>query len=481
MPKENEHIELKKKGDEDVLEKKVDIGLEEPIDVVDDDDVTEIEPFLTQRPHVRPAHRKRASVWQFPLFLPGNLTFLSDDHLMLQNLHVLCNYGIPWSKMGKMYKEAREVFANDYGVLASKLRSYENLGLAKAKLLSLLVLERLSRLGIEKDWIGGYISCESTYYWNRMVDTMDFLVKVGYTEIQMHNLFKFKSPLLFEDCGKKVYVLFGRLVKLGFKKDEVYSIFKQNPEILSEKSIKSIQKAVDFLLDIGLGREYILCIVTQNILLLGSCTLKIPKTVFKELKVGKQGLCLIIRDDPSKLFTLASKLKPKTVEQASCQYLEKTTFLLKLGYHENSKEMAKALKQFRGRGDQLQERFDCLVKAGLDCIALKDIIRRAPMVLNQSKDVLQEKIVYLRNCLGYPLNTIMTFPAYLGYNKEKISARFSMYRWLRDKGAAKPNLSLSTILACSDARFVKYFVNVHTEGPSSKWDSFKKQGLHIHN
>uniref|UniRef100_A0A9I9EHR3 Ubiquitin-like protease family profile domain-containing protein n=1 Tax=Cucumis melo TaxID=3656 RepID=A0A9I9EHR3_CUCME len=63
MPKEDEHIELKKKGDEYVLEKKVDIGLEEPIDVVDDEDVTEIEPFLTQRPHVRPALRKRASVY----------------------------------------------------------------------------------------------------------------------------------------------------------------------------------------------------------------------------------------------------------------------------------------------------------------------------------------------------------------------------------------------------------------------------------
>uniref|UniRef100_A0A9I9E335 Ulp1-like peptidase n=1 Tax=Cucumis melo TaxID=3656 RepID=A0A9I9E335_CUCME len=100
MPKEDEHIELKKKGDEDVhtvgippwlrfnielekpidvLEKKVDIGLEEPIDVVDDEveiedsrkklhthfdeDITEIEPFPTQRPHVRPARRKRASVY----------------------------------------------------------------------------------------------------------------------------------------------------------------------------------------------------------------------------------------------------------------------------------------------------------------------------------------------------------------------------------------------------------------------------------
>ncbi|KAA0065945.1 Ulp1-like peptidase [Cucumis melo var. makuwa] len=63
MPKEDEHIEVKKKGDEDVLEKKVDIGLEKPIDVVNDEDVTEIEPFLTQRPHVRPARRKRASVY----------------------------------------------------------------------------------------------------------------------------------------------------------------------------------------------------------------------------------------------------------------------------------------------------------------------------------------------------------------------------------------------------------------------------------
>ncbi|KAL4017078.1 hypothetical protein IC575_024752 [Cucumis melo] len=76
MPKEDEisngakHIELKKK---------VDIGLEEPIDVVDDEveiedsgkklhthfdsDVTEIEPFSTQRPHVPPARMKRASVY----------------------------------------------------------------------------------------------------------------------------------------------------------------------------------------------------------------------------------------------------------------------------------------------------------------------------------------------------------------------------------------------------------------------------------
>ncbi|TYK08118.1 Ulp1-like peptidase [Cucumis melo var. makuwa] len=71
------NIELEKPID--VLKKKVEIDLEEPIDIVDDEveiedtgkklhtyfdlDVTEIEPFPTQRPHVRPARRKRASVY----------------------------------------------------------------------------------------------------------------------------------------------------------------------------------------------------------------------------------------------------------------------------------------------------------------------------------------------------------------------------------------------------------------------------------
>ncbi|KAA0053106.1 Ulp1-like peptidase [Cucumis melo var. makuwa] len=72
MPKEDEHIELKKKGDEDVHTVgtppwlRFNIELEKPIDVLEkkvDIDVTEVEPFPTQRTHVRPAHRKRASVY----------------------------------------------------------------------------------------------------------------------------------------------------------------------------------------------------------------------------------------------------------------------------------------------------------------------------------------------------------------------------------------------------------------------------------
>ncbi|MCI56239.1 mitochondrial-like transcription termination factor family protein, partial [Trifolium medium] len=43
----------------------------------------------------------------------------------------------------------------------------------------------------------------------------------------------------------------------------------------------------------------------------------------------------------------------------------KTEFLLRLGYVENTKQMNSAFKMYRGKGAELQERFDFIVKAGL--------------------------------------------------------------------------------------------------------------------
>lgn len=430
---------------------------------------------------------------EISLLLPRQFMFLSDDHLLLENIHVLCDYGVPRSKMGKMYKEAREIFGYDYGLLTLKLQAYENLGLSQMAVIKLVsccpsllvggvdsefikVLQKLNRVGFKNDWIGGYVSGEDSYNWKRMLDTMDFLDKVGHSEEQLRNLFKTNPALVFEGSGKKVYVVFGRLLKLGLKMSEVYSLFRQNPQILSAKCAKNLFRAVDILLCIGMGAEDIGNIVSTQINLFCSSSLKGPKTLCKELKVKEDSLCQIIREDPLKLFKLASKSEVKSTEQLASEYpskkLEKAAFLLRLGFVENSDEMTKALKRFRGRGDQLQERFDCLIQAGLDYNAALSLIKHAPMVLNQTKDVIEKKIDCLTNCLGYPLESVITFPAYLCYDLERINHRFKMYVWLIDRGAAKPTLSLSTILACSDARFVKYFVDVDPEGPAV-WESLR--------
>ncbi|KAE8730998.1 NPR1-like protein 4 [Hibiscus syriacus] len=426
--------------------------------------------------------------------VPQRLMFLADDSVMLDNFRILCDYGIPRIKMGKMYKEVREIFGYDYGILASELQAYENLGLSKLIVIkfvsccpSLLVggvdsdfaavLERFKALGMKKDEIGGFVSCKGMYNWGRMLDTLDFLERVGYTEEQFCDLFKTNPTLLFQGSGKKVYVLFGRLLKLGLEMNKVYSLFIQNPHILSVNGTKNLCKSLDFLFDIAMQSEDIAHIVSTHMELMGLYSLKGPKTVCRELNIKKDELCQIIKANPLKWFTVASKSEVQRRMQVARKhpstYIEKTTFLLRLGYLENSDEMLKALKQFRGRGDQLQERFDCLVNAGLDSNVVKNLIKHAPMVLNQSKHVLERKIDCLKNWLGYPLESVVAFPAYLCYEMERINQRFSMYAWLRERGAAKAMLSLSTVLACSDARFVKYFVEVHPEGPA-KWESLKK-------
>ncbi|XAR59392.1 hypothetical protein NMG60_11015218 [Bertholletia excelsa] len=426
--------------------------------------------------------------------LPRNLMFLNDDQVMLDNFHILCDYGIPRCKIGKIYKEANDIFRYGRGELASKLASYEELGLSRSTVIKLVsccpmllignvnrefvdVLEKLKAFGLESDWIGCHISGRRTYHWNRMFDTLCFLGEVGYTDAQMGILFKSNPAMLFECSGKSIHVFVGRLIKVGLKMNEICSLLLKNPQILSAKCARTIWRAMCFMYEIGMGPGDIAYIIATNIQVLGSHSLQQPNAVLKKLKVEKDQLCQIIKKDPLTLFGLASKSGTYDIGRASSsnpiKYVEKRTFLLGLGYIENSDEMTKALKQFRGRGDRLQERFDCLVLAGLDCNIVTNMIKHAPSVLNQTKDVLEKKIDCLRNSLGYPLDSIVGFPSYLCYDMERINLRFSMYIWLRNRGVAKPMLSLSTILACSDARFMKYFVDIDPEGPAM-WESLKK-------
>ncbi|KAJ6876001.1 hypothetical protein NC652_035386 [Populus alba x Populus x berolinensis] len=73
------------------------------------------------------------------------------------------------------------------------------------------------------------------------------------------------------------------------------------------------------------------------------------------------------------------------------------------------------------------------------------------MMPNQAKDALEKKIDCMTNFLGYSVNSLEEFPAYLCYDFERVKLRFRMYIRLREKGAAKRKVSMGTILACSCA------------------------------
>ncbi|XP_047946450.1 transcription termination factor MTEF18, mitochondrial-like [Salvia hispanica] len=431
---------------------------------------------------------------EYAPFLPQELIFLSDDELLLDNYHTLSSYGLPRCEIGRLFKEVNEIFRYEYGVLNMKLRAYEQLGLRRSNVIKLVscspqllagevdnafvrVLGRMKELGFDSNWIVGHLSSKNTYNWNRMLETLCFLQELGFSDVQMEALFREDAALLFAGCGKQVDIVVALLVKLGLKVEEVLDLVVKNPQILSPKCAKNFSKALAILLEIGTKPEITVQILLSHMEVLASHSLKGLKTVLKDFNSDKHSLCEALEKNPSTFFNLAFKTKKSGAEFVAARspnnIVEKTDFLLRLGYVENSEEMVKALKQFRGRGDQLQERFDCLVGAGLDFNTVSGMVKQAPTVLNQTRDILEKKMDCLKNYLGYPVESIAGFPSYLCYDMKRISLRFSMYAWLREKGYVKPMLSVSTLLACSDARFIKYYVNIHPNGPEM-WENLKR-------
>ncbi|KAL6544968.1 hypothetical protein OROMI_023830 [Orobanche minor] len=447
--------------------------------------INEFEPFLESL-GLKPK--------EFAPLLPRGLIFLNDDPVLLDNFHALRDYGVPWSKIGRMYKEVNELFRYEIGILNMKLRAYENLGLGRSTIIKLVtccplllvgevnnafmrVLVKLKEVGFDSIWIAGYISSKNTYNWNRILDTLCFLREVGYNDEEMKVLLRKDTAVLFQGCGKELYAVVGALLKLGLNMHEIYTVVSNNPQVLSPKFAKNFWKALRFLFEIGMDSENTAKILSSHMKFFDSHSLKGPKTVLRNFSGCKHNLCEAIKKNPSTFLNLALKLNNYSMEYADARnpnhFVQKTEFLQRMGYLENSEEMVKALKRFRGRGDQLQERFDCLVGAGLDFSKVSRMVKRVPPVLNQSREILEKKIDCLRSYLGYPIDSIVAFPSYLCYDMERISVRFSMYKWLREQGAARPMISVSTLLACSDPRFVKYFVSVHPQGPAA-WENFKR-------
>ncbi|KAH7674070.1 Transcription termination factor mitochondrial/chloroplastic protein [Dioscorea alata] len=431
---------------------------------------------------------------EYNQLLPRDLMFLSDDEMLLENYHVLCNYGIARGKIGKIYKEAAEVFKYDFGLLSSKLQAYEGLGLSKTNVIKLVasspqllvrevdrmmfvkVLELLESMGIQRDWIGGILSEKNTYNWGRTLMLLHFLHHLGLSSQEVAIFIRKQPNVISDGSGKAVFLLIGLLVKMGGREKEVIAMFTQFPSVQIGSYIKNVLRGLQFLIGIEMDHSDIQNLICTHMDIFGMCKLKRPNSIITTLNVGKKRLCRIIKNDPHELKKYAFGLKVTPLPNSGDDersLMEKKKFLLRLGFVENSKEMNKALKVFRGKGDDLQNRYDFLVKAGFDANDVSNMIKMAPQILNQKIDVLQRKLDFLLNNLGYPLSTLVAFPSYMSYTVGRVKLRFLMYDWLKDRARANPGLALSSVLACSDKLFIKRFVNCDPKGPEV-WENFKK-------
>ncbi|XP_058743236.1 uncharacterized protein LOC131616030 isoform X2 [Vicia villosa] len=394
-------------------------------------------------------------------------------------------------RMWKIYRDAREVFGYGSGVLSKKFESYENLGLSKSSVVKLfvccplllvgnevdpqfvVVLDRLKRIGIDIGWFVNCMLPSRTYRWKAIIDNIEFFRQGGYSEKEMYDLFTADPKLLLDGLGKRTYLVVGQLIKSGLDVDEICSCFREHPDVLSSPRMTNLMFVISFMYNVRMDQDAIAHVLYNYMHELSKLSIKGYTTMSKELGVREGDLCEMIQDDPLEFFSLA--LKPKQKKDINKfrydphNYLEKTSFLQKLGYNDNSEEMEIAMKRFEGKGDKLQERFDCLVEAGLEYNTVVGMVKRIPSILSIEKTLLQKKIDFLKNTLGYPIESLVgyRYPSYFTNNLDQMYARFAMYEWLKRRTDINPELSLATIFASSEKRFLKIFVNKHPEGPTT--------------
>ncbi|KAL3534197.1 hypothetical protein ACH5RR_002658 [Cinchona calisaya] len=433
---------------------------------------------------------------EYSLLLPRQLMFLNDDPVLMENYHVLCNYGIARNKIGKFYQEVSEVFRYGEGVLQAKINSFEKMGLSQSKVIKAVVsspyllvgdasmvffgiLDKLKSADPAFDWMEGHLLEGKLYDWSQMLETLCLLGKMGCSEEQLGSLIRKHPDVLFENSGTKTLLLIGILTKFGLTPNKICDMFLQFPQIPIATFLRNLQHCYNFLVEIEMAKLDVRRIVCSHTILLGSCSIKKLNSLLTNLRVTKNQLCEIVMENPEIIRNWIvgkriERLPGLTAEEEKQRsHLMKTKFLLDLGFVENSKEMKRALRLFRGKGLKLQERFDCFVNAGLSTKDVAAMVKESPNILNVSKDAIERKIDFLVNDLGLPVYILAHFPACISYTVERIKLRHTMYGWLKDQGAVESHLTLSTVLATAEKLFVKSYVKQHPQG-LEVWERLKQ-------
>lgn len=435
---------------------------------------------------------------RFAPFLPPHLIYLTDDAFLLQNYGVLCDFGISPRNIGKIYAEAALVFRYGSGVLQSHLQAltqHRLLQLDHSSLVKLVacspsvltgdargvffkVLEEVKILGVECAWIVDNMSQgEDVYNWSRMLGLLCFLKTIGCSNQQLRGFISQHPGLLLEGSGNTAFGLFGFLLKFGFRMDGIASLLPHLLQVPVGQALMNLRGCCNLLLDIQMETQEIRKIIQSHAALIGSCSLKKTKSLLSGLNTGRKRLREVIRQDPTVLknWVYGSRIEqvPKS-EEGLRKMKRRISFLVGLGIIEGSVDMKRALRHCRGNSAELQERLDCFVKAGLDRKDVAKMVKRAPQILNQSKDVIERKIEFLINDMAYPVRSLLAFPTYIFLTIDTVKHKVSMYNWLVGQGVAERNLALKTFLATSNEYFISHYVRRHPEG-LEVWEKLRKQ------
>ncbi|XP_076922588.1 transcription termination factor MTEF18, mitochondrial-like [Bidens hawaiensis] len=450
------------------------------------------------------------NVSELDLVLPTRKFFLSEDRCTFNVACTLYGFGIPWNKLGVLYREEKAIFDKDISELKEIWNKYLKLGFTRSSLVGIcLVFPRVLNGGSEVEVMVNDLKRIVVDF--NLVDDVDAEVDAWIDLCRKIKLFYDLGCEKNDVCdmigrSKSLIVGYSEVVlsekvdyfcSFDVSKDEVLSLLLSGPKLIDFDLdfINRVFCVTGLLTHFGMDAQRLNLITKNYPYVFGKNQLVNLPHVMRALNLNQwffdnlkhEGHHLLksypfIDNDQDDDKDFAESLVGIQSSRVCAYMLSKLQFLHSIGFGENGLTI-KVLKHLHGTSNELSSRFYCLIHNGIEFSKLCKIISLSPKILNQQTKLLEKKLKFLCNETGFSLDCLDVFPAYLCFDLEKrIKPRYRFHTWLMETGLCEKEYSLASIIATSERTFIARVNRIHPAAPkkylemflSQDHDSFKK-------
>ncbi|PON68269.1 Mitochodrial transcription termination factor [Trema orientale] len=434
--------------------------------------------------------------------MPPNKFFLSEYGSVLSVSFALSGFGFPWNTLGKLYKEEVSIFGQCSSALMARLCGFKEYGfgnlsvvgicLAFPHLLSSEVeldgdidalFNDLKRVSVELD-LGSFVE-GNVDGWYEVCSKVRVFYDLGCEKGKVGELICRRKEVFLE-CPKDVLVQkVEYFCKFCVRKDYVGWFLLKSPKVLSIDVETPVISVLGLLKHFGLNTKKLEAVSQMYHHALGRNKMANLPHVMRALDLHEWFFKKIVSSNGRLLATYSINCPDEDIDEEFLDGLKKIEssrlpahtmskldFLKGIGFGENALTI-KVLNDLHGSSSELQERFDCLLCAGIGYSKLCLMIRIAPKIISQSPEILEQKVNFLRREIGSSLESLDSFPRFLSFHLEnRIKRRHRFFVWLRENGLIAKNFSIASMIATSEKNFVARLSGIHPAAPKQYLECF---------
>ncbi|KAG5517590.1 hypothetical protein RHGRI_038103 [Rhododendron griersonianum] len=428
-------------------------------------------------------------------FLPHNKFFLCEDLRVLNVACALCSFGFPWNHLGELYREEVSIFSRDPSELSKMLHGFKEHGFDSVSVIGIClvfpqvlgggpetrgevdsVLGDLRKLFIDFDlvnFVEGNVDA-----WVEVCRKIRVFYDLGCEKGKMGEVMG-RSKITFVKYPEEVLVKKAEFfARLGVNKSDVGLLLLERREILDFDLEDPVISVLGILKHLGMNDTQLKAVAQEYPYVLGRNkmanlphvmrALDLHKWFFNQMRFGNHHLLgTYFIGNPNKDLDkdYKSSLDKIHSTRTPVHTLSKLKFLHSIGFGEN-KLTVKVLADSHGTSTEINKRFDCLLRSGIEYAKLCKMVRLSPKILNQNPEIIERKIEFLCKDMGSSLQYLDLFPAYLCYDLEKrIKPRYFFHTWLLEKGLSVKRYSVSSMIATSEKSFIARVYGMHPAAP----------------